>query len=426
MIVVVATLTGSSPLTRGKPKDSWLGNIDTRLIPAHAGKTRRGACRSDRCTAHPRSRGENGSCTSTMTDGGGSSPLTRGKPVIAARWRMACGLIPAHAGKTYCQDCQALTLPAHPRSRGENMKDPSEAGIPAGSSPLTRGKLLYPEQPHVHSRLIPAHAGKTASPRSPEAWGSAHPRSRGENHTARRRDDHVAGSSPLTRGKPPRALAHKECDGLIPAHAGKTTNTRRPHSHSTAHPRSRGENAASITFNLAVRGSSPLTRGKLWHSGRSVIQQGLIPAHAGKTLPRGLSTSECSAHPRSRGENYRTNHRGYQSRGSSPLTRGKHVLRDRAHGRPGLIPAHAGKTATGSAETSTRRAHPRSRGENAYVSKLNKSGTGSSPLTRGKPPWPGYAPTASRLIPAHAGKTTCKGPGTRGDAAHPRSRGENL
>ena len=50
-------------------------------------------------------------------------------------------------------------------------------------------------------------------------------------------------------------------------------------------------------------GSSPLTRGKLAQQPRRHVNQGLIPAHAGKTprpAPRGVWAW---AHPRSRGEN---------------------------------------------------------------------------------------------------------------------------
>ena len=58
--------------------------------------------------------------------------------------------------------------------------------------------------------------------------------------------------------------------------------------------------------------------------------------------------------------------------------------------------------------------------------KLGLPGKGSSPLTRGKR-YPG-ARNCLRfgLIPAHAGKTTRAGPVSSPEAAHPRSRGENL
>ena len=50
----------------------------------------------------------------------------------------------------------------------------------------------------------------------------------------------------------------------------------------------------------------------------------------------------------------------------------------------GLIPAHAGKTAGAASTFSQNAAHPRSRGENVGLSGLRRVEYGSSPLTRGK------------------------------------------
>ena len=72
------------------------------------------------------------------------------------------------------------------------------------------------------------------------------------------------------------------------------------------------------------RGSSPLTRGK----------------------PKFKSTLNFAglAHPRSRGENPFGGVGVAEREGSSPLTRGKQVAAVGGHGDEGLIPAHAGKT----------------------------------------------------------------------------------
>ena len=53
------------------------------------------------------------------------------------------------------------------------------------------------------------------------------------------------------------------------------------------------------------------------------------------------------AHPRSRGENVIWEGRVYLVEGSSPLTRGKHTGLAVEHPEDGLIPAHAGKTPKG-------------------------------------------------------------------------------
>ena len=71
--------------------------------------------------------------------------------------------------------------------------------------------------------------------------------------------------------------------------------------------------------------------------------------------------------------------------GSSPLTRGKLFLHELSAGEVGLIPAHAGKTATTTVG-------------------MRRAG-GSSPLTRGKLLRGDLLIGGDRLIPAHAGKT---------------------
>ena len=133
----------------------------TRLIPAHAGKTRLGGLRLRLAWAHPRSRGENELFASCFDEVTGSSPLTRGKPYYEGRQTLQHRLIPAHAGKTKAAQhgiCQGW---AHPRSRGEN--DDSDDGFSShyGSSPLTRGKPDTLRLAASAYGLIPAHAGKT-------------------------------------------------------------------------------------------------------------------------------------------------------------------------------------------------------------------------------------------------------------------------
>ena len=133
----------------------------------------------------------------------------------------------------------------------------------------------------------------------------AHPRSRGENAHGNRIGHMQSGSSPLTRGKLEEVRAHVRRVGLIPAHAGKTG----PFRPVPTRPESR-----------------------------------LIPSHAGKTAPFPPTATSLRAHPHSRGENFEWFAQGKWWTGSSPLTRGKHERERRGLLRFGLIPTHAGKT----------------------------------------------------------------------------------
>ena len=91
--------------------------------------------------------------------------------------------------------------------------------------------------------------------------------------------------------------------------------------------------------------------------------------------------------------------------GSSPLTRGKRAGVATCQDIAGLIPAHAGKTIKAGTVAAIEAAHPRSRGENVVLRQLSGVTAGSSPLTRGKLGCASFRYKTSGLIPAHAGKT---------------------
>ena len=277
------------------------------------------------------------------------------------------GLIPAHAGKTTGRQVSRSAPWAHPRSRGENTCGLARADIVEGSSPLTRGKPLHPDSRAMHRGLIPAHAGKTRFLPGCHGRGRAHPRSRGENGRGHWRGSPFRGSSPLTRGKHDGHVLGGVHDGLIPAHAGKTGRTPTRAKSSTAHPRSRGENRGSRIYRPCYVGSSPLTRGKLAAELGLRRGEGLIPAHAGKTRELVNHAPYRWAHPRSRGENAYFDWIGSIDEGSSPLTRGKRLRATAGIAKCGLIPAHAGKTNSGTQLLRTVEAHPRSRGENSLM-----------------------------------------------------------
>ena len=216
----------------------------------------------------------------------GSSPLMRGKPYGDPVRARRPGLIPAHAGKTRsrygsyrerrahprsCGETKGLKgksgwRRAHPRSCGENFETNSAPYFDTGSSPLMRGKRLIRRVNRVVQGLIPAHAGKTSWRAGPAPPTPAHPRSRGENDVAPAGLGSILGSSPLTRGKRVPPGRWRGQSGLIPAHAGKTFKPRRSSNRPAAHPRSRGENFAVESGSLGLSGSSPLTRGKRWAS----------------------------------------------------------------------------------------------------------------------------------------------------------------
>ena len=212
----------------------------------------------------------------------------------------------------------------------------------------------------------------------------AHPRSRGENAYLALPTVSAEGSSPLARGKHVYPRDIWPLLGLIPARAGKTISHGTHRILRRAHPRSRGENRGGSAFRLTALGSSPLARGKRYRADTIPLDKGLIPARAGKTYRRGAERSAARAHPRSRGENRGGDACGVVAVGSSPLARGNRKPTLPAARCRGLIPARAGKTRLCARRSSTAWAHPRSRGENGIVALTIKVEVGSSPLARGK------------------------------------------
>ena len=173
-----------------------------RLIPAYAGSTPPVCQRYVPHGAHPRLRGEHAAPPIVKPWPVGSSPLTRGAPKRPDFAAVDTGLIPAYAGSTARPPAAPISGQAHPRLRGEHIKEAATAAQEPGSSPLTRGAQNHHRVTHFTARLIPAYAGSTRL-RPPSRTGRpAHPRLRGEHgHGLSPTGGHF-GSSPLTRGAP--------------------------------------------------------------------------------------------------------------------------------------------------------------------------------------------------------------------------------
>ena len=155
-----------------------------------------------------------------------------------------------------------------------------------GSSPRVRGKLSDARNRRCSVRLIPACAGKTVRSAFARSAGGAHPRVCGENGKYAGSPVLKSGSSPRVRGKPIHGVVCTRQAGLIPACAGKTPDARDMRLHLPAHPRVCGENTRAASPPKAVWGSSPRVRGKPTRNVTVRSRKGLIPACAGKTLPR--------------------------------------------------------------------------------------------------------------------------------------------
>ena len=199
-----------------------LSDSGTKIAPATALHHTTGHYPPGRSRDHPRSRGVYDGGAATTLSFVGSSPLTRGLPLLARSGTTVRGIISARAGFTGLGRRAQRRWRDHPRSRGVYPDIPADAMTSVGSSPLARGLRYRRRRTPVLAGIIPARAGFTWV-----GWGLVgavgdHPRSRGVYIMYLRGAGRAPGSSPLARGLlVGRAVTSPE-DGIIPARAGFT------------------------------------------------------------------------------------------------------------------------------------------------------------------------------------------------------------
>ena len=293
---------GSSPLSRGILFSVEILESTERIIPALAGNTQPPPGWSGRQSDHPRSRGEYVSRSHATTSAAGSSPLSRGIRLSSVLLQRLGRIIPALAGNTKSRRRMKTHGADHPRSRGEYHSHGRLPDTVCGSSPLSRGIPMILSCVTSCSGIIPALAGNTLAPSVFGGLVGDHPRSRGEYRFTSSRSEDPPGSSPLSRGILQGLTREPKTSGIIPALAGNTCLDPRYLSPGADHPRSRGEYSLPPGGTWPLRGSSPLSRGILPEEPKSSDCGGIIPALAGNTGFRTCGHPPSRDHPRSRGE----------------------------------------------------------------------------------------------------------------------------
>ncbi len=236
--------------------------------------------------AHPRLRGADPLEHAGVGPEVGSSPLTRGGRLMVHAQGPRRGLIPAYAGRTLVLDRPRGFLWAHPRLRGADGRVGEIGELVTGSSPLTRGGPILHSTASSCGGLIPAYAGRTLGASILCGVNRAHPRLRGADHRYALNYPYPWGSSPLTRGGPGAIGYFITALGLIPAYAGRTHPEREKLPPPGAHPRLRGADLDVDAEHGGGLGSSPLTRGGQPWCLTLRLALRLIPAYAGRTPVR--------------------------------------------------------------------------------------------------------------------------------------------
>ena len=130
----------------------------------------------------------------------------------------------------------------------------------------------------------------------------AAPRARGDGPDPVARVDDLQACSPRTRGWSQVVGVSVVDDDLLPAHAGMVPRGRVPRLFCRTAPRARGDGPPGPGSTIPSRCCSPRTRGWSPRSLGFVSSSTLLPAHAGMVLRRGCRTARRPAAPRARGD----------------------------------------------------------------------------------------------------------------------------
>ena len=193
-------MPGSSPHTRGTRGGCHQSRLGKRFIPAYAGNARKRSARSRGRAVHPRIRGERPQLMTQWPPLCGSSPHTRGTRRCGLCRVRVVRFIPAYAGNAACRAARVGRLPVHPRIRGERPAKIDQTKNWFGSSPHTRGTPVISIRAGTPARFIPAYAGNASSACGQRSCSPVHPRIRGERSSKKTTPFMSAGSSPHTRG----------------------------------------------------------------------------------------------------------------------------------------------------------------------------------------------------------------------------------
>ena len=277
--VLVALDYGSSPRVRGTRSPREGSQMGGRFIPACAGNSASVIDVRARMAVHPRVCGE---------------LLIQFEPRF----------IPACAGNSGACRWRMFLLTVHPRVCGELAMSRSRVLARTGSSPRVRGTPQASAWRHGHWRFIPACAGNS--------------------RRGLERVHESAGSSPRVRGTRPKPPKMGELRRFIPACAGNSGC---------------GEQDA-----LGSRGSSPRVRGTPSQRPRRLRAGRFIPACAGNSPARWPTGAACPVHPRVCGELLISPMLKTYCAGSSPRVRGTRLASSGVVAWCRFIPACAGNS----------------------------------------------------------------------------------
>ena len=352
----------------------------------------------------------------------GSPPRVRGKGVQSCNERVAVGITPAYAGKSWGRARTSSRRRDHPRVCGEKGCCKFSSRNHSGSPPRVRGKDEQVPQFGIGHGITPACAGKRINGRVNQQDERDHPRVCGEKGCCKFSSRNHSGSPPRVRGKDEQVPQFGIGHGITPACAGKRINGRVNQQDERDHPRVCGEKGSSTFWSRNHSGSPPRMRGKVDDVPGGVLHRGITPACAGKSSGLADSCDLLGDHPRVCGEKPTSYCLPRHIMGSPPRMRGKVSAQSDLENRGGITPAYAGKRAWRTCRTARTWDHPRVCGEKVSSTSPIKCLKGSPPRMRGKGSRMTRATSMVGITPACAGKSARRQAGPPGPAPPPQMR----
>ena len=232
--------------------------------------------------------------------------------------------------------------------------------------------------------ITPAYAGKRIHRQRHNQRREDHPRTCGEKLIPPLLGFGLTGSPPHMRGKGSVDFDLRHRVGITPAHAGKRKGHQRRVARGQDHPRTCGEKKKCFITTTSRSGSPPHMRGKVpeYLGGDRIMR--ITPAHAGKRLSQYSARTLTRDHPRTCGEKNIVRKASFDPQGSPPHMRGKGADLSGVTGATRITPAHAGKSSKMTHNYELRRDHPRTCGEKSCCGFHMASILGSPPHMRGK------------------------------------------
>ena len=230
---------------------------------------------------------ETGLVTCGFSSSSESPQRVRGKDAHWFDQARESRITPAHAGKSTAEQGGRPANRDHPRACGEKPSCVGVISTCTGSPPHMRGKAMINTDELDKERITPAHAGKSCPMQSRCRSGWDHPRACGEKPPGRVVQGFPPGSPPRMRRKAEDSIANITRQGITPAHAGKSTSSLLGMEISGDHPRTCGEKLGQRSNAKIHTGSPPHMRGKVYDLIASYTLDGITPAHAGKSPASG-------------------------------------------------------------------------------------------------------------------------------------------